>query len=299
MKLKGTPVSQGIAIGKAHLISFEEVPIPSYEILESNIDEEVSRFNKAINLVIDELERVKEAAAVSISDESLAIFDVHIAILKDPILKRNTISRIVKERKNAESAFATSIRMVLEVLEKSKDPYFKERVIDIKDLASKVQMRMLGNHKQHSLDVSDPILVSEQLSPSQTGPFQHIVKGFITEHGGKTSHTAILARSLEIPAIVGVTGISSSISQGDEIIVDGVEGVIIVNPTSDEKKHYIEKIKSYKEKRGKLLAESKKPSRTIDGHHIKLKCNIDLEEELSKALEVGAEGIGLYRSEFL
>lgn len=299
MKLKGTPVSQGITIGKAHLISFEEVPIPSYEILENEIDGEVSRFNKSLNLVIEELEKVKEAAAVSINDESLAIFDVHIAILRDPILKRNTISRIIKERKNAEFAFASSIRMVLEVLEKSKDPYFRERVIDIKDLASKVQMRMLGTHKQHSLDVSDPILVSEQLSPSQTGPFQHIVKGFITEHGGKTSHTAILARSLEIPAIVGVNGILNSISQGDEIIVDGIDGVVIVNPTTEEKAYYLEKIKSFKEKREKLLSGSRKPSRTIDGHHIKLKCNIELEEELERVSEVGAEGIGLYRSEFL
>ncbi|MCX7830318.1 MAG: hypothetical protein N2445_04585, partial [Acidobacteria bacterium] len=168
MKLKGTPVSSGIAIGRAHLISFEEVPVPSYEIEESEVDNEVSRFNKALQFVIEELESVKEAAKVTISDESLAIFDVHIAILKDPMLKKNTITRIIKERKNAEAAFATSVRMVLDILENSSDPYFRERVIDIKDLAAKVQMRMLGNHKKHDLDVQDPVLVSSQLSPSQT-----------------------------------------------------------------------------------------------------------------------------------
>lgn len=299
MKLKGIPVSSGIAIGHAHLISFEEIPIPSYEIEEGEADIEVARFNRALNLVIEELENVKEAAKVSISDESLAIFDVHIAILKDPILKRNTITRIIKERKNAEAAFQTSVRMVLEILENSSDSYFRERVIDIKDLAAKVQMRMLGNHKKQDLDISDPILVSSQLSPSQTGPFQQIVKAFVTEHGGKTSHTAILARSLEIPAVVGVSGAIGSISQGNEIIVDGIEGLVIVKPTSEEKEEYLEKIRAYKEKREHLLLELKKPSRTIDGHHIKLKCNIDLEEELEKALEFGAEGIGLYRSEFL
>ncbi|MFB3851712.1 MAG: phosphoenolpyruvate--protein phosphotransferase [Acidobacteriota bacterium] len=299
MKLKGTPVSSGIAIGRAHLISFEEIPIPSYEIAESEADNEVSRFNRALNLVVEELENVKEAAKISISDESLAIFDVHIAILKDPTLKRNTITRIIKERKNAEAAFQTSVRMVLDILENSPDPYFRERVIDIKDLAAKVQMRMLGNHKKQDLDIPDPILISSQLSPSQTGPFQQIVKAFVTEHGGKTSHTAILARSLEIPAVVGVSGAVSSISQGDEIIVDGIEGLVIVKPTPQEKAEYLEKINAYRERREKLILELKKPSRTIDGHHIKLRCNIDLEEELEKAAEFGAEGIGLYRSEFL
>ncbi|NMB99596.1 MAG: phosphoenolpyruvate--protein phosphotransferase, partial [Thermoanaerobaculaceae bacterium] len=257
----------------------------------------MSRFNRALNLVVEELENVKEAAQISISDESLAIFDVHIAILKDPTLKRNTITRIIKERKNAEAAFQTSVRMVLDILENSPDPYFRERVIDIKDLAAKVQMRMLGNHKKQDLDIPDPILISSQLSPSQTGPFQQIVKAFVTEHGGKTSHTAILARSLEIPAVVGVSGAVSSISQGDEIIVDGIEGLVIVKPTPQEKAEYLEKINAYRERREKLILELKKPSRTIDGHHIKLRCNIDLEEELEKAAEFGAEGIGLYRSE--
>lgn len=299
MRLKGTPVSSGIAIGRAHLISFEEVPIPTYEIADNDVDNEVARFNRALNFVIDELESVKENARISINEDTLAIFDVHIAILRDPILKRNTIAKIIKERKNAEAAFASSVRMVLDILENSPDSYFRERVIDIKDLAAKVQMRMLGGHKKADLNITNPVLVSSQLSPSQTGPFHHIVKAFVTEHGGKTSHTAILARSLEIPAVVGVSGALSEISQGDEIIVDGIEGIVLIKPTLAEKEEYLEKIKAYEEKRKRLILELKKPSRTVDGHHIKLLCNIDLEEELEKAASLGAEGIGLYRSEFL
>jgi len=299
LRLKGTPVSSGIAIGRAHLISFEEIPIPSYEIADGDVDNEVARFNRALNFVVEELESVKETARISVSDESLAIFDVHIAILRDPVLKRNTIAKIIKERKNAEAAFASSVRMVLDILENSPDPYFRERVIDIKDLAAKVQMKMVGGHKKEDLNIPDPILVSSQLSPSQTGPFRQFVKAFVTEHGGKTSHTAILARSLEIPAVVGVSGTVESVEQGDEIIVDGIEGIVLIKPTLAEKEEYLEKIKAYKKKREALIFELQKPSRTVDGHQIKLMCNIDLEEELEKGTAMGAEGIGLYRSEFL
>ncbi|HNQ79183.1 MAG TPA: phosphoenolpyruvate--protein phosphotransferase [Acidobacteriota bacterium] len=301
MRFKGTPVSQGITIGHAHPLDVEDALVPSYEIEESAVDAEVSKFNTALNRTIDELSAVKDAAAENAeSDEMTAIFDVHIAMLKDPGIKRNTISKIITERKNAESAFSASIKSVLDILENSPDHYFRERVVDIRDLAQKVQSHMMGLEQAASASpFRDPILVASQLSPSQTGPFQDLAKGFVTEHGARTSHTAILARSLRIPAVVGIPGLMHSISPGDEIIVDGLEGEVIVKPSEEEKAHYIEKMKAFREYHEKLVQEAKKVSRTVDGHHIRLKVNIDFEEELKNCAEFGAEGVGLYRSEFL
>lgn len=301
MKFKGTPVSQGITIGRAHPVDVESALVPSYEIDETGVDAEVSKFNTALNRTIDELSAVKDAAAQNAeSDEATSIFDVHIAMLRDPGIKRNTISKIITERKNAESAFAASIKTVLDVLENSPDHYFRERVIDIRDLAQKVQSHMMGLEQAASTSpFIDPVLVASQLSPSQTGPFQDIAKGFVTEHGARTSHTAILARSLRIPAVVGIPGLMSSVSPGDEIIVDGLEGDVIVRPSPEEKAHYHEKMKAFQVYHEALVQEAKKASRTVDGHHIRLKVNIDFEEELKNCAEFGAEGVGLYRSEFL
>jgi phosphoenolpyruvate-protein phosphotransferase (PTS system enzyme I) len=301
VKFKGTPVSQGITIGHVHSLNVEDTLVPSYEIEEGAVDGEVSRFNSALNKTIDELNAVKESAAGGFeNEETSAIFDVHIAMLRDPGIKRNTISKIVNDRKNAESAFSSSIKTVLDVLDNSPDPYFRERVIDIRDLAQKVQSHMMGLEQSGSTTLlSDPVLVASQLSPSQTGPFQKVAKAFVTEHGAKTSHTAILARSLQIPAVVGISGIMQSVTPGDEIIVDGLEGDVIINPDEAEKAEYLEKIEAFEAYHDALVQEAKKPSRTVDGHHIKLKVNIDFEEELKNGLEFGSEGVGLYRSEFL
>jgi phosphotransferase system enzyme I (PtsI) len=299
LKIKGTTISQGIAIGRAHLLDVEKFLLPSYEINDEEVESEVNRFNSALKLTVEEIEEIKEKTRQSASDEAGAIFDVHIAILNDPALKRNTVTRIIKERKNAELAFATSIKNVVETLEKSSDPYFRERAIDIRDLARRVISNLQGKKKNDPPNYDSPILVSSQLSPSQTSALHASVKGFVTEHGGKTSHTAIIARSLEIPAVIGVKGIVEAISPGDEIIIDGIDGVVIIKPTQDEKDEYLEKLNAFKERRSKLLEESKKPSKTVDGHNIKIRCNIDFEEELKKVNEFGVEGVGLYRSEFL
>jgi phosphoenolpyruvate-protein phosphotransferase (PTS system enzyme I) len=301
LKFKGTPVSQGIAIGHAHPLNAEETLVPCYEIEETGVDAEVSRFNAALKTTIEELEAVKESARENAeNEETVAIFDVHIAMLRDPGIKRNTISKIITERRNAESAFDSSLKTVLDVLENSPDQYFRERVIDIRDLAQKVQSHMMGLEQSGTTTLlSDPILVASQLSPSQTGPFQNIARGFVTEHGAKTSHTAILARSLGIPAVVGIPGIMHSIAPGDEIIVDGLEGMVIIKPNVAEKTEYAEKIAAFSAHHESLVLEAKKPSRTVDGHHIKLKVNIDFEEELKNGVEFGSEGVGLYRSEFL
>jgi len=301
LKFKGTPVSQGITIGRAHPLDVEAALIPSYEIKESEVDAEVSKFNAALNRTIDELTAVKDEAGQNAqSEETTAIFDVHIAILRDPGIKRNTISKIITERRNAESAFEASIKMVLDVLEHAPDAYFRERVVDIRDLAQKVQSHMMGLERSHtSSPFLDPVLVAPQLSPSQTGPFQNVARGFVTEHGGKTSHTAILARSLRIPAVVGVSGLMHSVAPGDEIIVDGLEGDVIIKPGPEQKAEYLEKMKAFNAYHEALVQEAKKASRTVDGHHIRLKVNIDFEEELKNCAEFGAEGVGLYRSEFL
>lgn len=299
MLLKGDPVSQGIEIGKVYILTSEEIPIPSYEIQEQFVEDEVARLKKAISLVIEELEEVKQRATELNEEEPSAIFDVHIAILKDPILLRNSISKIALQKKNAEFAFYFSIKNVIEILEKTKDPYFRERVIDIKDLSNKVIRKLIGKEGLKDFHIENPILVASQLSPSQTGPFQNIIKGLITEHGGRTSHTAILARALEIPAVVGVSEILNHAKSGDEVIIDGIEGIIILNPTPSEKKEYEEKKKAFIERREKLISSSKKIAKTLDGYHIKIKSNIDLEIEVKKAIFLGAEGIGLYRSEFL
>lgn len=299
MRLKGTTVSQGIAIGYAHLLSVEDFPLPAYEVKPEEVESEVNRFNSALKLTIDELNSVKESGRFSSSEEAIAIFDVHIAILNDPYLKRNTISRIIKEGKNAEIAFATSIKNVIEALENSSDEYFKERVIDIKGLSHRVILHLLGKSKKENVKPHSPILIASQLSPSETSPLHSTLKGIVTEHGGKTSHTAIVARSLEIPAVVGVKGIVESTSFGDEVIVDGIDGIVIIRPSEDEKEEYLKKIRAFEERKAKLIEDAKKPSKTVDGHHIRIKCNIDFEEELKKVAEYGAEGVGLYRSEFL
>lgn len=298
--LKGIPASPGVAIGKIFILDKEDFSVSKRSINENKLSEEISRFGKALAKTKNEILDIKKKISNEIGSEHGEIFSAHILVLEDTMLIEEVMARLKKEKLNVEYIFLDVLKKYIRVFSKMNDEYIRERLSDISDVGKRILRNLLGTSRQTLSNLKEKtILVSYDLSPSDTAVLhKRNVIGFATDIGGRTSHTAIMAKSLEIPAVVGLESITRDVEPGDTIIIDGSAAKVIIRPT----KETIEKYKGLKIKFDKFELDLSKfrdlPCQTLDGHRIELAANIELPEEISSVIAHGAEGIGLYRTEY-
>src|SRR5256712_4867436 len=298
---KGIGVSPGIAIGRAVIIETREASVFRVPIREEDVESEVNRFLQSLEKTRDELAELKQKVSRSMGDEYASIFEAHSMIVSDPSFADKVVQKIESEQVNAEWALA-EVQEELQARFKSfDDAYLREREADVKDVADRVQTNLQGI-AQHDLSeiTHDVVILADDLTPSDTIHFnRRPIVGFATEAGGRTSHTSIIAKSLFMPAVIGVPRLTKMIDNDEMVIIDGYEGTLIVNPTQAMIAEYQSRVLRHEEAERKLLENRTQPAITKDNHQITLQANIELVEELKDAVRFGAEGIGLYRSEFL
>ncbi|HDZ89123.1 MAG TPA: phosphoenolpyruvate--protein phosphotransferase [Deltaproteobacteria bacterium] len=300
-ELRGVAVYPDIVIGKAHLIDRSSVKI-QYQcfVHDEDVDREVARFKEAVKTVEKEFTSLKENMPDRVRDQSF-ILDSHLMILRDGMLYDSTIEAISEERINAEWALKKSLEEIGEVFEEIDDEYISNRISDVENVTDRL-LRTLSGDTGHCLGEINQrvIIVAHDLSPADTTELNTAwVMGFITDVGGKTSHTAIMAQALEIPAVVGLETATSLVKDGDLLIVDGSAGVVVINPDDRAIIHYQEKKLQLQAYRSSIARTSHLPAETPDGHRVAITANIEFLEEVTAAKDYGGEGIGLYRTEFL
>ncbi len=301
--LRGIGVSPGIVIGRAYVVDSRVPDTVKYcHIDQSATGEEIRRFEEALNTSRKQLERIKNRLKEEgKAKEHIAIIDAYLMILGDQMLIDET-KRLIKEKKmNAEWALKEVLKDIVELFDSMDDRYFKERSQDIEHIVDRIIMNLSGQKRASITEIDEPsIIVAHELSPTDTAQMSRTkVLAFLTDVGGKTSHTAIMARSLEIPAVVGLEDITRRVRTGDTMIVDGLTGAVIINPSKGVVDVYRKRSQRYEQYNRMLHHYKDMPAETLDGKRIKLLGNIEIAEEIGSLLEHGAEGIGLYRSEFL
>lgn len=300
MTLKGIAVSPGIVIGKIFLLNIESFIIPKIAIKEEEVAKEIERFKQVLKQTRKEIISIQKKLNRELGSKHSDIFNAHLLILDDPVLIEEMTNRIKRKKLAAEYLFQQVMRNYQKAFSKIDDAYFKERISDIQDVGKRIIRNLLGGKKTNLANLKEKvIIVSYDLSPSDTALLhKEKVAGFATDIGGRTSHTAIMARALEIPAVVGLEKITAKAKNDDLLIIDGDKGIVIVNPRPE----VIEKYYKKREENLKFNQELKKirtlPARTKDGYPIEITANIELPEEIDSALKEGAEGIGLYRTEY-
>lgn len=301
--LKGLGVSPGIAIGKVYTVDRGGIDAPKFcHLGVEAVEMEEARFRKALRDSKSQLKKIKKKLEDDGKGmEHILIIDAHIMIANDETLKNDTIKIIQEEKVNAEWALKSVLDEIKKAFSSIEDEYIKERSSDIEHIVHRILVNLTGVQPKSIADLKEEVIVvAHDLSPSDTA---QMVKGqvlaFLTDLGGTTSHTAIIGRSLEIPAIVGLENITGHVKSGDMIIVDGREGLVIVNPGDEVLDLYRERKERFEDFGRSLQHYRDLPSVTTDGHEIALLGNMEMEEEVSPLLDHGAEGIGLYRSEFL
>ncbi|AEF16351.1 phosphoenolpyruvate-protein phosphotransferase [Thermoanaerobacterium xylanolyticum LX-11] len=299
--LKGVAASPGIAIGKVFLYTKKFAEINTQNIDESMVKDEIAKFENAIELTKAQLEKIKEKTEREFGKDKAEIFEAHLMLANDPELYDSVVNMIKIDYVTADNAVNHVIEQHASVMESLDDKYLKERAVDLRDVGHRIINNIHGivDVNLSELD-EDVIIIAKDLTPSDTATMRkEKVLGFATDVGGRTSHTAIMARSLEIPAVVGTGNVTKQVSDGDIAIVDGNEGVVIVNPTEDVLKEYEEKRDKYKIRVEKLKELKDLPAVTTDGKQSMLAANIGTPNDVEGALKNGAEGIGLFRTEFL
>jgi len=300
--LKGIVASEGIAIGKVFLVNRDHLELSHYNITTSEeIEREVQRFKKAIEESRSQLLRAKKDINKKKFKEAQYIIDTHILLLQDKVLIDNTIKIIEHDKIDAALALKKTIEGLRKNLADINDEYMKERTSDIDYIEQRILRNLAGIKADLVTKIREKvIIVAYDLSPADTANLNvNEVLGFTIDCGGRTSHTAIMARALKIPAVVGLKDITSRVKTGDTMILDGIHWVVIINPTADTLLKYHQKKAEYDEFEIGLLKHKELPGETIDGFKVKLLANIEIMEELPSVTEYGAEGIGLYRTEFL
>lgn len=295
--MKGIKASAGIAIGRVYLFLKD---IKAEQKVVDDKEAELKRLDAAIDVSLKQLEDIRLKAVEEIGEKSSVIFEAHKMILEDPEFIPEIKSLIVEKGFNAEYAVSSIVDKYSEIFSSMEDEYLKERGADIKDVGSRIIANLMG----YTVDLREipegTVIVAKDLTPSDTASMDKTkVKAFLTDEGGRTSHTAIIARTLEIPAIVGLKDISSKVKTGDCIIVDGNEGEVIINPDAETLKQYGKKVEDYAVYRKRLKEMINLPAQTTDGRRVELEANIGTPEDVTGALSNGAEGIGLFRTEFL
>ncbi len=297
---RGIPVSPGIAIGEAFLLEAEGVRIPRHFISESQIESEVGRLEQAMAEARKELEDLSGHVTERAGSKIAEIFSAHADMLQDEYFRQEFLERIRDKKYTAEFAVSRTMRRWRKMFH--DDPFLATRVADLDDLERRLLRRLLGARREELDSLSsDVILVAHDMSPSQTASVdQERVKGIAMDAGGPTGHTAIIASALGIPAVVGLGSVSDDLGGGDQIIVDGHRGLLIVDPDEETLESYRQRRSQAIETEMTLLEELRDlPAETIDGRRVEIMANIEFPREVTRAVEHGAEGIGLYRTEFL
>ncbi|CDR22817.1 phosphoenolpyruvate--protein phosphotransferase [Staphylococcus argenteus] len=298
--IKGIAASDGVAIAKAYLLVEPDLTFDKTEKV-TDVEGEVAKFNSAIEASKVELTKIRNNAEVQLGADKAAIFDAHLLVLDDPELIQPIQDKIKNENANAATALTDVTTQFVTIFESMDNEYMKERAADIRDVSKRVLSHILGVELPNPSIIDESVvIVGNDLTPSDTAQLnKEFVQGFATNIGGRTSHSAIMSRSLEIPAIVGTKSITQEVKQGDMIIVDGLNGDVIINPTEDE-------LIAYQDKRERYFADKKELQKlrdadtvTVDGVHAELAANIGTPNDLPGVIENGAQGIGLYRTEFL
>ncbi|MDT0807717.1 phosphoenolpyruvate--protein phosphotransferase [Staphylococcus pseudintermedius] len=297
--IKGIAASDGVAIAKAYLLVEPDLSFSNEKTDQP--EAEVQKFNEALNNSKIELTKIRNHAEEQLGADKAAIFDAHLLVLDDPELIQPIEEKIKNESASAPQALTEVTQNFITIFESMDNEYMKERAADIRDVAKRVLAHILEVELPNPSIIDESvIIVAHDLTPSDTAQLnKQYVQGFVTNIGGRTSHSAIMSRSLEIPAVVGTKSISESVQQGDMVIVDGLTGDVIVNPSDDEIKAYQHKRESFFADRESLKQLRDEPSKTLDGHEVELAANIGTPNDLEGVHNNGAEGIGLYRTEFL
>ena len=299
--ISGIPASPGIVFGKALVLKEEKIVLDMQKIKDSQVDEEIARFYAGREAAVEQLNSIKERAYQSLGEEIAAIFEGHLMILEDEELEEEIIDYLRSNHVNAAVAANVVIDQQVAILSEIDDEYLKERAGDIRDIGNRLIKNILGMHIVDLGEINEEaILVAYDLTPSETAQLNlDKVLGFVTDIGGRTSHTSIMARSLELPAIVGTNNVTELVNTGDFLILDALNNVVYVNPSQED----IQRLKALQAKLADEKAELAKlkdlPALTLDGHRVDVVANIGTIRDIEGAERNGAEGVGLYRTEFL
>ena len=296
--LKGIAASQGIAIAKVYKL---EQPVLKIVQISANPEEELKKLDSAFTKTIADIEQIKEVASKTLAEEELAIFDAHLMMIGDPEFRASIENEITSNSVNAEYAADCVSKMMISMFESMDDEYMRARAADIKDVSFRLLCNITGNEIPNLSTLNEPVVVvAKDLTPSDTGSLnKEFAKGFATEIGGRTSHSAIMARSLEIPAIVGVNEILNTLKSGDLVILDAINGEVITNPTEEQIAEYTKRAEEFRANKEALKALKDKPSVSVDGHKVELVGNIGSPADVDAVNANGGEGVGLFRTEFL
>lgn len=295
---KGIAASKGYAIGYVSIKENEEIIITNDKVKDTK--GEIERLVKALDLSRTQIEEVKQRAFENMGEEKAAVFESHIMLLEDPEFVGAIKLEIEDNKTNAEKAVSSVSGTFLSIFEQMEDEYMKERAADIKDVSNRIILNLLGKVKGLEIQEKDTILVADDLTPSDTAQLdKEKVIAFLTNIGGRTSHSAIMARTLEIPAVVGMKDITSLVKNKDLVIVDGIEGNVIINPDKETIKIYEKKAKDYNKEIEELKRLIEVKTSTKSGKRIDVSGNIGQPEDVNKVIENGADGVGLFRTEFL
>lgn len=300
IRITGIGGSPGICIGQAYLVDREGVDIvEKYIIRKEDLQQETSRFKAAVQKAAEELRTIIENTPEDYRQHA-RILETHLHLLKDKMLYEKTIELIEQDRVNAEWALKKVVANVKSVFEKMTDAYLKERAADITHASDRIMHNLAGVETDSMVDVDKRvILVANDLSPAETSQIQLVrIKGFVTDHGGKASHTSIIARSLQIPAVFGLGNATGLIQTDDFIIVDGSAGVVIIHPLPETIEEFKARQSQYEIRAANLIRTGKLPAETLDGFNVQVMGNIELPEEVVSVIDCGGDGIGLYRTEF-
>lgn len=299
-RLDGIAASNGIAIAKAYMLVDPDLSFERENV--SDVDHEIGKVHDSFSESAQELKVIKQRALETLGQEEAEVFEAHITILNDPELIGAIEQKIRDEKLNAESAVKDVTDMYIEMFEQMTDnAYMQERAGDVRDVTKRVLSHLLGvKLPSPALIDSQSVVVAHDLTPSDTAQLNRdYVKGFVTDIGGRTSHSAIMSRTLEIPAVVGTESVTADVHDGDMLIVDGIHGKVVVNPTDEEVKEYQQMADRFAKEQAewKLLKDA--DTQTADGHHVDIAANIGTPDDLSGVIDNGGEAVGLFRSEFL
>src|SRR5580658_2399389 len=299
---KGIAVSAGICQGKAFVLHKAQTHVPHYEVAEADLPQQVQRFQHALVLTRQQIQEVQHKVSQALNAQEASIFDAHLLVLDDPTLIDSVNDLIHSKKINVEAAFHEFVQKYTATLSAIDDAYLRERVADMRDVTSRIMNNLLGNFQHQALQgLQEPcIVVADDLSPSEVAVMDRkIVLGFATDVGSKTSHMAIMARSLQMPAVVGLKDVSLKIKSGAHILLDGYNGSVVVSPTDQTLFQYGQLVRRQASIEEKLRAIQALEAITLDGLKITLSANIGQTSDIQAVQEFGAEGVGLFRTEYL
>ena len=300
MRIQGISGSRGVAVGNVYRYIQEEIVIPDYTVADDKVEEEIGKFAAAMAATLKQLDTIRQKALDEMGPEEAAIFEAHMQIAQDPSLSDGIKSLVESSHTNVVAATAQTIETFANIFLGMEDAYMRERGADIKDIGDRLMRNLLGMNPRGLSHISgEVILVAQDLAPSDTASLdKNVVKGIVTAAGGPTSHAAIMARTLEIPAVMGVGDIESFVD-GDKAVVLGTDGIVEMNPSDADWDEYTNQAAAFQEELKRLRESANLEATTTDGHHVELFGNIGKAKDAKNALTMGAQGIGLYRTEFL